>query len=88
MLPIVIQSLVTFIDEKYRLLYANHTLNLIQIKERDKISALFKFYCAKVQANERPNWSQFAIVHGVHLDMLSIFLNKARNDFMFNNPGN
>jgi hypothetical protein len=41
-----------------------------------------------VQTNNRPNWSQYAIVHGVHLDMLSIFLSKAKNDFLFNNPSN
>ena len=88
MLPIVVQSLVAIIDEKYRLIDEKHALNLIQIKEKEKISPLFEFYCAKVQTNNRPNWSQYAIVHGVHLDMLNIFLSKARNDFLFNNPNN
>ena len=37
MLPIVVQSLVAFIDEKYRLLDHKHGLNLIQIKEKEKI---------------------------------------------------
>ena len=87
-MPISIQRLVAFIDEKYRLLDEKHGLNLIQFKEKDKISPFFEFYCAKVQVNNRPNWSQYAIVHGVHLDMLSIFLSKARNDFLFNNPSN
>jgi hypothetical protein len=37
MLPIVVQSLVAFIDEKYRLLDQKHGLNLIQVKEKEKI---------------------------------------------------
>ena len=37
MLPIVVESLVAFIDEKYRLLDQKHGLNLIQIKEKEKI---------------------------------------------------
>ena len=88
MLPIVVQSLVAFIDEKYRLFEEKNGLNLIQIKEKEKISPFFEFYCAKVQTNNRPNWSQYAIVHGVHLDMLSIFLSKARNEFLFVNTSN
>ena len=86
MLPIVDQSLVAFIDEKYRLIDEKHGLNLIQIKEKEKISPFFEFYCAKVQVNNRQNWSQYAIVHGVHLDMLSIFLIKARINLLFKIP--
>ena len=41
MMPIVVQSLVAFIDEKYRLLDEKDSLNLIQIKKKSKISPFF-----------------------------------------------
>ncbi len=43
MLPIFVQNLVAFIDEKYRLLDKKHGLNLIQINEKEKISLIFEF---------------------------------------------
>ena len=60
MMPIFVQNLVAFIDEKYRLLDHKDGLNLIQINEKEKIPLIFEFYCAKVQTNNRPNWSQYA----------------------------
>ena len=37
MMLIIVQSLVAFIDEKFGLLDEKHGLNLIQIKEKEKI---------------------------------------------------
>ncbi len=87
-MPIVIKRPVASIDEEYRLFDEKHGLNLIKIKEKAKISSFFEFYCSKVQANNRPFWSQYAIVHQVHLDMLSIFLRNLGSYFLFNNPNN
>ena len=41
-----------------------------------------------MQTNIKTNWSQYVIIHELNREMLSIFLSKARNDFLFNNPKN
>ncbi len=63
---------------------AESDLNHEDKKEFTILLVLF----AKVQTNNRLNWSQYAMLNGVHLDVLGIFLSKARNDFLFINPNN
>ncbi len=43
MMPTDVQSLVAFIDEKYRLIDEKHGLNLIRIKKKEKISHYLSF---------------------------------------------